>query len=106
MGSSGTGSTPVDDPADLAAQGVYVRVVQGLRTWTEQDALYAQGRTAPGKVVTNVRGGYSWHCFGCGWTGPWDRVARLLKLKGGAEWLVEDVASQAISDDAFAEMMG
>lgn len=50
--------------ADLAAGGVYVRVVQGLRSWTQQDALYAQGRTAPGAVVTNVRGGYSYHNFG------------------------------------------
>lgn len=26
-----------------------------------QDALYAQGRTRPGKIVTEVRGGYSFH---------------------------------------------
>lgn len=30
-------------------------VVQGLRTEAEQEALYAQGRTAPGKIVTWVR---------------------------------------------------
>ena len=36
----------------------------GLRTWAEQDALYAQGRAVPGKIVTNARGGESWHCFG------------------------------------------
>ncbi len=28
-----------------------------------QDALYAQGRTAPGKIVTNARGGQSAHNF-------------------------------------------
>jgi peptidoglycan L-alanyl-D-glutamate endopeptidase CwlK len=48
----------------LAQEGNLIRVVQGLRSWTEQDALYAMGRTAPGKIVTNVKGGYSWHCFG------------------------------------------
>jgi peptidoglycan L-alanyl-D-glutamate endopeptidase CwlK len=48
----------------LAAEGIYVRIVQGVRTWTEQDALYAQGRTAPGKIVTNAQGGQSWHCYG------------------------------------------
>lgn len=48
----------------LAAQGITIRVVQSLRTNEEQDALYAQGRTAPGKVVTNVKGGYSYHNFG------------------------------------------
>lgn len=31
-------------------------VVVGLRTATEQAALYAQGRTMPGKIVTNCDG--------------------------------------------------
>jgi peptidoglycan L-alanyl-D-glutamate endopeptidase CwlK len=48
----------------LAQEGILIRVVQGLRSWTEQDALYAMGRTAPGKIVTNVRGGGSYHNFG------------------------------------------
>jgi peptidoglycan LD-endopeptidase CwlK len=50
--------------AALWAQGIAIRVVQGLRTVEEQDTLYASGRTAPGKIVTNVRGGYSYHNFG------------------------------------------
>lgn len=49
----------------LAIKGIFFRVVQGLRTYAEQDALYAQGRTAAGHVVTNARGGYSNHNFGC-----------------------------------------
>jgi peptidoglycan LD-endopeptidase CwlK len=36
------------------------------RTIAEQDALYAQGRTAPGQRVTNARGGQSWHNYGLG----------------------------------------
>lgn len=40
------------------------RVTQALRTWDEQATLYAQGRTAPGKVVTNAKPGYSYHNFG------------------------------------------
>lgn len=35
-----------------------------LRTISEQDALYAQGRTRPGKRVTNARGGMSFHNYG------------------------------------------
>lgn len=35
-----------------------------LRTFAEQDALYAQGRAKPGKVVTNAKGGQSYHNFG------------------------------------------
>lgn len=49
----------------LAMQGIYFRVAQGLRTYAEQNALYAQGRTTSGHIVTNARGGYSNHNFGC-----------------------------------------
>lgn len=46
------------------ARGVQIIITQGLRTIAEQDALYAQGRTKPGSIVTNARGGYSNHNFG------------------------------------------
>lgn len=46
------------------AAGVAIEVISGLRTYAEQEALYAKGRTAPGPVVTNVRGGHSNHNFG------------------------------------------
>lgn len=46
------------------AHGITIRIISGLRSWAEQDALYAQGRTLPGNVVTNARGGYSNHNFG------------------------------------------
>lgn len=48
----------------LASEGIYIRVTAGLRTVEEQDSLYAQGRTSPGQVVTNARGGQSYHNFG------------------------------------------
>lgn len=41
-----------------------IRIVQGLRTIDEQNALYAQGRTKPGQIVTNARGGSSYHNYG------------------------------------------
>lgn len=44
--------------------GIYVVITQGLRTIAEQNALYAQGRTAPGEIVTNAVGGSSYHNFG------------------------------------------
>ena len=47
-----------------ASQGITIEVISGLRTWAEQDALYARGRTAPGAKVTNARGGWSNHNFG------------------------------------------
>lgn len=39
-------------------------MISGTRTYAEQNALYARGRTAPGSRVTNARGGYSNHNFG------------------------------------------
>ncbi|MFD5020007.1 M15 family metallopeptidase [Paenibacillus sp. NPDC058367] len=44
--------------------GVPIIITQGLRTIAEQDALYAQGRTKPGSIVTNAKGGYSYHNYG------------------------------------------
>lgn len=45
------------------ANGIILRVTQGLRTWDQQDLLYAQGRTTEGKIVTNAPGGYSMHQY-------------------------------------------
>lgn len=44
--------------------GINIKIISGLRTYEEQDALYAQGRTTPGNIVTNARGGHSNHNFG------------------------------------------
>jgi peptidoglycan LD-endopeptidase CwlK len=41
-----------------------LQVTQGYRTFAQQDALYAQGRTAPGKIITDAIGAQSSHCYG------------------------------------------
>ncbi|WP_397346870.1 M15 family metallopeptidase [Paenibacillus polymyxa] len=47
------------------ARGVWILITQGLRTYAEQDALYAQGRNGDKRPkVTKARGGYSNHNFG------------------------------------------
>ncbi len=43
--------------------GVPIRVVQGYRTFEEQAALYAQGRSKPGPIVTNAPAGFSNHNY-------------------------------------------
>jgi len=43
---------------------VTLRVTQGFRTHQQQAQLYAQGRTLPGKIVTNAAPGHGWHEFG------------------------------------------
>ncbi|MCK9587898.1 MAG: M15 family metallopeptidase [Terrimicrobiaceae bacterium] len=60
------------DFMELAVQqmerdGAVVKIISGNRSYSEQDALYAQGRTKPGRIVTNARGGYSNHNFGTAW---------------------------------------
>lgn len=46
---------------------INVRIISGTRTYAEQDALFAQGRTKPGPIVTNAKGGQSNHNFGIAW---------------------------------------
>ncbi|MEK3718882.1 M15 family metallopeptidase [Paenibacillus sp. FSL R7-0333] len=84
------------------ARGVPILITQGLRTIKEQDALYAQGRTKPGNIVTNARGGYSNHNFGLaidfalllpdGSSVSWD-MKRDGDKDGIADWL--EVAQEA-----------
>lgn len=45
-------------------EGMDMQTDLAYRTFAQQDALYAQGRTAPGNRVTNARGGQSWHNYG------------------------------------------
>lgn len=42
-----------------------IRLAYTLRSYGEQNELYAQGRTKPGKIVTKAKGGESAHNFGC-----------------------------------------
>lgn len=46
------------------ANGHRVIVTSTLRTFDEQASLYAQGRTMPGKIVTNAKPGDSFHNWG------------------------------------------
>ena len=50
--------------ANNSSGGTLIRVVQGHRTIKEQNDLYNKGRTKPGSIVTNAKGGYSNHNFG------------------------------------------
>jgi peptidoglycan L-alanyl-D-glutamate endopeptidase CwlK len=50
--------------ATAATFGCEYVMTDGNRTWAEQDALYAKGRTAPGQQVTKAKGGFSNHNFG------------------------------------------
>lgn len=82
----------------LKDANIPVAVVCGRRTIAEQNALFAKGRTAPGPVVTNAKGGSSPHNFGlavdlcpvnsaghCTWNAPeavWQEMGKIGKECG------------------------
>lgn len=71
--------------ADICAampEGVVCRFTHTLRTNAEQDALYAIGRTKPGKVVTNAKGGQSYHNYGLA-------IDFVLLVNGQVSWAVD-----------------
>lgn len=49
--------------SSCAKHGIDVLITSTYRDKASQDALYAQGRTRPGKKVTNARGGQSFHNY-------------------------------------------
>jgi hypothetical protein len=92
--------------------GIKLRITSAYRSFAEQDALFAQGRTQPGNIVTNARGGESIHNFGLAfdvvpmvhgqpdWNGNWSFIGALGKSFGfiwGGDW-------QAFPDRPHFEM--
>ena len=70
------------------SQGLDIIITQTLRSSSEQDELYAQGRTKPGKIVTNAKGGYSMHNYGLAFD-----IA--IKKNGAIVWDDEALYSKA-----------
>lgn len=74
--------------AECERQGVKVQITHTLRTMQEQNELYAQGRTKPGKKVTNAKAGQSMHNYGLaidfvpivGGKAAWDRADLFRKV--------------------------
>lgn len=51
--------------AECKKQGIDVLITSTLRDNESQNALYAQGRTTKGSIVTNAKAGESFHNYGC-----------------------------------------
>lgn len=66
--------------------GITIEVISGLRSWKQQAALYALGRTKPGRIVTKARPGSSWHNYG---------LAADLGLFANGKYLDEAVPARA-----------
>lgn len=98
--------------AALAQQGLTLVLTQGVRSVAQQQALYAQGRYKPGKIVTNCDGlikasnhqpkadgyGYAvdvaWVIDGhVTWEGPWETLGQMATAHGlawGGDWKWRD----------------
>ena len=76
-----------------AKHGITIEVISGLRSWAQQAALFAQGRTKPGKIVTRARPGSSWHQYG---------LAIDLGLFKGGKYL--DESNPKLADIIYAEI--
>jgi peptidoglycan L-alanyl-D-glutamate endopeptidase CwlK len=81
-------------------EGIDLLVTSTYRDNESQQALYEQGRTTAGKVVTNAKAGDSWHNWRCAvdvvpmvngkpnWDGlhpVWDQIGKLGE-QAGLEW--------------------
>ena len=78
---------------NCSTRNIDVRITQGRRTFIYQDELYAQGRTKPGRIVTNARGGQSWHNYAVAFD-----IGLLHKDKTVSWDMLEDLDHDGISD--------
>jgi peptidoglycan L-alanyl-D-glutamate endopeptidase CwlK len=80
---------------EAARNGIHLRITEAYRSFARQQALYNQGRTTPGQIVTNAKPGYSYHNFRLafdvvdiqkGYSGSnWTLIGKIGK-KHGFEW--------------------
>ena len=83
-----------DEICDALRGKAFCRFSYTLRTFKEQDDLYAQGRTKSGGKVTNAKGGYSFHNYGLaldiviidGASASWD-IKKDFDGDGKADWM-------------------
>jgi peptidoglycan LD-endopeptidase CwlK len=87
------------------SNGLDVLIYCTMRTFQEQAQLYAQGRTLPGKIITNAKPGESAHNFGLAFDGApliggkidWDpenpiwakygQIAAMVGLEWAGNWV-------------------
>jgi peptidoglycan L-alanyl-D-glutamate endopeptidase CwlK len=104
-----------DEICSALTSGAFCRFSYTLRTFAEQDELYAQGRTKKGHIVTQAKGGLSMHNYGLAldiviidgadaswdekkdWDGDgrpeWQEIVTIFKQHGwewGGDWKFTD----------------
>lgn len=64
-------------------KNVHPFITETYRSFERSDELYAQGRTKPGQIVTNAKGGSSLHNYGLA-------IDFVLMVNGKQHWVVDD----------------
>jgi len=71
------------------AAGIDLLITSTYRDNASQNVLYEQGRTTPGKKVTNAKAGQSWHNYRCA-------VDVVPVVAGKPRWDVKDEVWQQV----------
>lgn len=81
-----------------ASSGTPIKITVGYRSIEDQNELYAQGRTKKGTIITNAKGGDSFHNYRVafdvyfineGYNGNWKqfrKIAKSLGFEWGGDW--------------------
>lgn len=75
--------TAYREAVNITPVGVHPFITETLRTFKESDDLYAQGRTKPGQIVTNAKGGSSYHNYGMA-------IDFVNQVHGLPKWIVDE----------------
>lgn len=72
-----------EEACRITPKGIHPVIIEAYRSNERSDELYAQGRTKPGNIVTNAKGGSSYHNY---------RLAFdvALESNGKISWSVDD----------------
>ncbi|MED3885861.1 peptidoglycan-binding protein [Priestia aryabhattai] len=64
-------------------ESIFIVITEGFRSIEQQHKLYSQGRTTQGSIVTNAKGGYSYHNYGLAID------IALLDNNGEVDWTID-----------------
>lgn len=82
-------------------EGIEILITSGFRSIEDQNKLYEQGRSTKGSIVTNAKGGQSFHNYGCAfdvvpivngkldWNYPFSKLGAIGEacgLEWGGRW--------------------
>ena len=71
-----------DEACKNTPKGIHPFITESIRSFKRSDDLYAQGRTKPGKIVTNAKGGDSMHNYALA-------IDFVIMVNGVMSWKVD-----------------